>query len=296
VNVIVAQGRLYESKNEIGKAINNYMTVARFAGHITEKHPTLLGKMIEYAVIKDIYHPLIEILTDESVNEDHIDSILKQIKDLRRKSPSFVKIMTEFEFAFNSRHVQVSMGVTSEEYLKPFEAIDKRFLDYFLNAYHERKPEQFGEKLESLMQKANRRKGILWFFKDIPQIFSKGPTTYAAELSAELLAAISIPNMVSAMNTSFMFDTKKNLILTAASLRRYELAQNSIPDNLDRLVPKYLTKIPKDLFTVSGNLNYYKEKDGWKLYSVGPDRIDQKGQEMVEGDDPSGDIVVNYLK
>jgi len=53
------------------------------------------------------------------------------------------------------------------------------------------------------------------------------------------------------------------------ALEQYRLANDGWPDNLDRLVPKYLAKVPADPFD-GKPLRYAKYKEGVAVYSVGP--------------------------
>ena len=57
------------------------------------------------------------------------------------------------------------------------------------------------------------------------------------------------------------------------------------PVQLEQLVPKYLDKIPEDLF-VGKPVRYLRKAQGYLLYSVGPNQKDNGGQrENQELDD-----------
>jgi hypothetical protein len=71
--------------------------------------------------------------------------------------------------------------------------------------------------------------------------------------------------------------TWSRLILTEAAIRRRALAEHSFPDTLSDLVPKYLAEVPLDPFG-TGPIIYRRTADGYLLYSVGSDGIDDGGQ------------------
>src|SRR5439155_5864966 len=78
---------------------------------------------------------------------------------------------------------------------------------------------------------------------------------------------------------------QKNLYL-AFALAGYQRDHGRYPAKLDALAPKYLAKIPVDLF--SGKpLIYRPSKDGYLLYSVGVNGRDDHGRGIE--DDPRGD-------
>src|SRR5262249_13794526 len=72
----------------------------------------------------------------------------------------------------------------------------------------------------------------------------------------------------------------------ASALPAYGANKGNSPPRLDELAPKYLSKIPLDLF--SGKpLIYRPAENGYLLYSVGVNGIDEDGR--WTDDDPKGD-------
>jgi hypothetical protein len=81
---------------------------------------------------------------------------------------------------------------------------------------------------------------------------------------------------------------RRNLHL-AFALAAYHADQGRYPETLAELAPKYLNAIPDDIF--SGRPLIYKpEANGYLLYSVGVNGIDDGGRSF--GDDPPGDDLV----
>jgi hypothetical protein len=72
------------------------------------------------------------------------------------------------------------------------------------------------------------------------------------------------------------------LLATELGLRCFEAEAGQAPATLDRLVPKYLSRVPMDPF--SGQpLVYQAQGTNWLLYSIGPDRVDNGGQSAGRG-------------
>jgi hypothetical protein len=69
------------------------------------------------------------------------------------------------------------------------------------------------------------------------------------------------------------------LIATEAAVRRYILECGAPPDSLAALAPEYLRQIPDDPLG-NGPFIYRRTADGYVLYSVGGNRVDDGGQRV----------------
>jgi hypothetical protein len=74
----------------------------------------------------------------------------------------------------------------------------------------------------------------------------------------------------------------------AFALAAYRCDHKTYPKTLDALAPKYLAKVPDDLFT-GKPLIYRPSENGYLLYSLGPDGKDDEGR--GNDDDPKGDDI-----
>jgi hypothetical protein len=81
---------------------------------------------------------------------------------------------------------------------------------------------------------------------------------------------------------------KRDVARTAIAAERFRLAKGRLPEGLNELVPGFLAKVPADPFA-GGPLGWAVSGDDCRIYSVGPDGVDQGGgvQETADG----GDIV-----
>jgi hypothetical protein len=75
---------------------------------------------------------------------------------------------------------------------------------------------------------------------------------------------------------------------SAIAIERYRRVHGEAPEKLDQLVPEFLDQPPVDPFD-GAPLRYRVDAGGYKVYSIGPDGIDQGGESGAEGQSP--DIV-----
>ena len=76
----------------------------------------------------------------------------------------------------------------------------------------------------------------------------------------------------------------------AFALACYQREQGRYPAKLDELAPKYLAKVPGDLFSGKA-LIYRPTEKGYLLYSVGVNGKDEEGR-SYEDDPPGDDLAV----
>ncbi len=92
------------------------------------------------------------------------------------------------------------------------------------------------------------------------------------------------------MQESDKLHTALNTLLqTHLALRAFQIDKNHFPEKLDELVPDYLSELPQDSFS-DESLVYRLQDDGYLLYSVGRDGIDDLGVENTKG--RTGDLLL----
>ena len=69
-----------------------------------------------------------------------------------------------------------------------------------------------------------------------------------------------------------------------AALERYRLAEGSYPEKLTALTPKFIAKIPGDLFHGQGLVYRINEDDSFTLYSTGYNGTDDGGEFLISGE------------
>jgi hypothetical protein len=77
------------------------------------------------------------------------------------------------------------------------------------------------------------------------------------------------------------------LLIADLGVRAFQMRHGKLPDTLDELVPEFLQSVPSDPYR-TGPIIYRRTKDGYKIYSVGQDGVDDDGRaptgSSVEGD------------
>ena len=111
-----------------------------------------------------------------------------------------------------------------------------------------------------------------------------GPLQKAATKSIiDILTDLYLSTMENLIDHDDRALMKNYLVGLSLSLAHYRLEKGSYPENLSQLSPRYIGKVPDDLF-VGQPLRYERKETGYLLYSQGPNRKDDSGR-------PHSDIV-----
>jgi hypothetical protein len=93
-----------------------------------------------------------------------------------------------------------------------------------------------------------------------------------------ILSAMILPAVSSSLIREADGFARIRLATTAIAVERFRLARGRLPENLNELVPQFLSAMPADPF--SGQpLRYYHLTKGYVIYSVGSDGHDDGGRE-----------------
>jgi hypothetical protein len=95
----------------------------------------------------------------------------------------------------------------------------------------------------------------------------------------KIVSGILFPSFSRAAQRFCQLDAHRDSALTAVAIERFRRAHDgALPETLQQLVPTWLPKIPADIFD-GQPLRYRRLDRGYVVYSVGPDRLDDGGQE-----------------
>jgi len=104
---------------------------------------------------------------------------------------------------------------------------------------------------------------------------SFSPSTY--------MASAVIPPVLHAFNRIISVEIRRQLMIISCAIERFRIAHERLPNKLSELVPDYLPVIPKDPIGHSPLRYQVQGKDGYQLYSIGLDQIDNNGTPPPKG-------------
>src|SRR5690606_36378322 len=92
---------------------------------------------------------------------------------------------------------------------------------------------------------------------------------------ADVMVALYLPAITAAYRAEDRSNALAELRLVAAALAVYRLDNGAYPESLDPLVPGLLDQAPVDVY--GNQLAYRRTDNGYLLYSLGPNGIDDQG-------------------
>ncbi len=129
-------------------------------------------------------------------------------------------------------------------------------------------------------------------------LFAKDSDRIVGEQIGNILIGLLTPAVRKVQNAADRSEQEQSNLYLAFALAAYQRDQGSYPKELAALAPKYLDKIPMDLF--SGKpLIYRPSENGYLLYSVGVNGRDEQGrgfEDTPQGDDLSVRMPVPKVK
>ena len=115
--------------------------------------------------------------------------------------------------------------------------------------------------------------------------------SHFSESIGDILFSLMGPPSKSFLNATTRHECKRQLVDIAFALEQYRADhQESYPDALSELVPRYLAELPKDKFT-EDDLKYRRTDVGYLLYSIGPNQHDDEGRSEWKDEDSEGDDI-----
>ena len=114
--------------------------------------------------------------------------------------------------------------------------------------------------------------------------------TKRGELFGNLIVALMTPAVSKIMAAEERTAQENDHLIIAFALKARHLDTGDFPAKLEDLAPKYLPKIPIDRFAAAA-LKYERRDNGYRLYSVGSNRMDENGNGR-EGSPPGDDLAI----
>jgi hypothetical protein len=93
-----------------------------------------------------------------------------------------------------------------------------------------------------------------------------------------LLSSILMPSLGRAASAHYRALGQRRMAAIALAIRLFEVNRGHRPRTLDELVPDYLPTVPADPMSSNGVIQYLPNAEHPRLYSIGPDGIDDGGE------------------
>jgi hypothetical protein len=84
------------------------------------------------------------------------------------------------------------------------------------------------------------------------------------------------PDFTSTLETADQNAVHVAFVQTGLALAAYRAQHGKYPQRLDELVPKFIDNVPLDLYADHAAVRYRLEENGYVLYSVGPNGLDEE--------------------
>ncbi len=142
------------------------------------------------------------------------------------------------------------------------------------------------QQIDDLVDQTRKNTSFAGFLKVVSETGSSRAAM--SEMAANVMVSLMLPAVRAVNGARERSAQTHHNIQVAFALAEWKLKNGSYPESLEALVPEYLDKAPRDLF--SGKpLNYQREADGFLIYSIGQNQQDEGGRwfdDEPRGDDP----------
>jgi len=306
--LVIIQARLYERENKLDAALDNYLSVLRFANHLgQQKDFIMLSKLMESVMQDLVCPPLSQYINSSNLGIQDYQFLLDTFLLKRDNKASLEHAFEEEKKVTKNAMWQVGkearqQGKYNENfYLKFYKEIDvlfDEFYGYLIVAFRENKPEIYTEKIGQFINEVKQETNSLnvaWESLIGPMGLSGGIDS--PSLAAKILVSVAMPQFSRLITRYYASLSELNILTTATAIKLYKLKNGKIPDSLEDLVPEYLPQLFEDPFNNFELLKYKKINKEWVVYSLGPDKQDNQGSFGYSKDslNKTGDIVFSSL-
>jgi hypothetical protein len=123
------------------------------------------------------------------------------------------------------------------------------------------------------------RMGMLFYPRRIP-----------TEKTSQILIGIMLPAVQPSISAGHWLETHRSMFDICLALEEYRLDHRAFPDELGKLAPRYIDRMPVDDFG-GQEFVYRNAKEGYLLYSIGKNGRDDGGKTYDDEED-TDDIVI----
>lgn len=311
VRLVLVEARLYEKENKWDLALNNYISVLRFMHHLNQQENfILLSHIVETITQNLVYTPLAHYVTREDLNSQQCQILFDTLLFMKRNRIGLEKAFEEENEGMKNTIRTIGeeakqKGEYKESYYQAlyneFDRLQDEFTEYLILAYKENKPEIYKEKVDEFnadLEKAKKPINLAW--DSIKGIMRLPTEINPPSLAAKILASLGLGQFSKVITRYYISISKFDILSTAVAIKLYEINNGKTPDSLEELIPSYFKDLPGDPFNNFDPLKYEKGREGWFIYSFGPDKQDNQAKIIhggkIEDIEKQGDICFSLTR
>jgi hypothetical protein len=312
-NALATRAMLKLGEGDTASARADLLTCHRLA-RLVAQDPTLVGQLVVIAIEATACESDFALAGSGCLSRQEAMAYLAELNTLKALPP-ILRIFDEYERycaldvvmrLYHGGGLDATTGSASPEELR--RSIHWDTMLRIVNDWRNRIVEAYGTprsrrraamaRLEKEIWAIPGRMGKSW--EKRTRLLSYGGRPFRGAYTREmtdlvLTMALSIPGRALELYDEAL--VKLDLARTSLALAAWKADRGAYPTKLDKLTPEYLVKVPKDIF--SGKpLIYRRVGEGYVLYSVGGNLIDDRGKrdEDREPEDAADDITVEAEK
>ena len=284
--MLLGEGQLEESWEDLNACY-------RLGRHV-ENGITLIHLFIGYAVENMANECVYQLLESEDLDAELARNILSEYLSLT-EMPEMLNVFAEYERLYvldTMSHLQHMGREAFIEFDLPYipfcvdwnvGMVDANAL-YDLIGAAAKAPR--GLTRDRALQKVQDRFGLIDNSVSISNMRANNIATMFGRDKRSLLIGREImqsllPSFGSMDNAEKKHLTQRSLTQLAIALKVYQIEQGDYPESLDKLVPDILPKLPVDSYQLKPYV-YRKTEDGYLLYSVGANGLDDGGSNVEQ--------------
>lgn len=264
VRLLSIETQVYAEKNQRDKAIDTLETMAAIA-HSLSKEPMLISQLVLIACDNMTTTTASRIISRCDLSDSQLNRLADMIKNMQTHSLISVGLVGERCFMASA----IDDGrLRGDAYGNGW--LDVAFVAARVTglAYND-----LVFNMELLTDAFNASNlSLTMQIKSIEAIRKKIDSLGSIHLVSRMTMS-GTPRLV---EIDLKYATNLRVAQIAIAAERWRVAHGQLPEKLDQLIPQYIQKIPIDPF--DGNrLRYKKTSEGFIVYSIGIDKIDDGG-------------------
>ncbi len=280
----------YQAEGQPAAAMDSLITQLQLAGTMSTD-PSMMALMIRYAILDSALRSLAQQISADSPSTNSLSRLTPLLLKLDQQT-SLPRALAGERVYFLERETQkdIASGIY---YQTPFDnwPTNLHALGPLIYKYggHEL-PDRlhYLELLSSAIESAETSSAAMLRFandtatkhpRDAKPAWSQTRTSNTAD---------TLPFLI---RITLSFQAQCRLARVAVAVESYRNRHGKLPNQMNDLVPAYLDKIPDDPFSASGVL-YQRTAEGYRIYSVDEDGLDDGGKDHTERNKPlTSDLV-----